>query len=73
MSSRPLEKFVPEDHTSLKYKVWAMVESNFWEMMVMGLISLNTVVLMMEVGFEIFLSNFEVRLVTYEYFMEYLF
>jgi len=48
MSSRPLEKFVPENIGGWKYKVWSLVESNPWELLVMGLISINTLVLMVE-------------------------
>jgi len=48
MTSKPMERFMPLDVKSWQYKAWALIESNPWELMVMGLISLNTGVLMVE-------------------------
>lgn len=51
MTSKPIERFMPEDVKSWQYKAWALIESTPWELLIMSLISLNTIVLMCEVIF----------------------
>lgn len=48
MTSKPIERFMPEDVKSWQYKAWALIESTPWELLIMSLISLNTIVLMCE-------------------------
>ena len=50
MTAKPMERFMPEDVKSWEYKAWALIESNPWEVVIMSLISLNTLVLMIEVS-----------------------
>ena len=44
-----MERYMPEDVKSWQYKAWALMESVEFEYIIMTLISLNTVVLMMDV------------------------
>ena len=57
MRSKPMERFMPEDVKSWQYKAWALVESSQWEILISVLIALNTVVLMMEVCFGVFVIH----------------
>lgn len=49
ISARPLERYVPKTRDSMKYKIWRIVASPPFEYFVMGLIVLNTLLLMMKV------------------------
>ena len=40
---------MPEDVKSWQYKAWALLETTQWEILISAFISLNTIVLMMEV------------------------
>ena len=44
-----MPRYMPEDVSSWQYKAWALVESMPWELVVSGLIGINTLVLMVEV------------------------
>ncbi|XP_076823627.1 voltage-dependent calcium channel type A subunit alpha-1-like isoform X3 [Clavelina lepadiformis] len=48
ISSKPLTRFMPEDKRSLQYQVWKVVISPVFEWIIMGLIVLNTIVLMLK-------------------------
>ena len=50
MTAKPAERFMPEDESSGQFKVWEIIESNTWEITIMSLISLNTLLLMVEVS-----------------------
>lgn len=47
--ARPLQRYMPKDKDSLKYKIWRVVVSTAFEYFIMVLIVLNTILLMMKV------------------------
>ncbi|CAD1468636.1 unnamed protein product, partial [Heterotrigona itama] len=47
IQARPLERYMPKDRNSIKYKIWRIVVSTPFEYVIMGLIVLNTILLMM--------------------------
>ena len=49
MMSKPQPRFMPEDVTSLKYKVWELIESRCWEFFVVVLVALNSAAMLLEV------------------------
>ena len=49
IGARPLERYMPKDRDSVKYKIWRMVASTPFEYFIMMLIVLNTLLLMMKV------------------------
>jgi hypothetical protein len=51
IGARPLERYMPKDRNSFKYKVWRIVVSTPFEYFIMMLIVFNTLLLMMKVGF----------------------
>ncbi|CAG7728468.1 unnamed protein product, partial [Allacma fusca] len=48
IGARPLERYMPKDRDSVKYKIWRMVASTPFEYFIMMLIVLNTLLLMMK-------------------------
>ncbi|XP_035706296.1 voltage-dependent calcium channel type A subunit alpha-1 isoform X5 [Folsomia candida] len=48
ISARPLERYMPKNRDSIKYKIWRMVASTPFEYFIMMLIVLNTLLLMMK-------------------------
>ncbi|CAG9110110.1 unnamed protein product [Plutella xylostella] len=48
IEARPLERYMPSKRASFKYKVWRIVVSTPFEYFIMGLIVLNTLLLMMK-------------------------
>lgn len=51
IQAKPLERYMPKDRVSFKYKIWRMVVSTPFEYFIMLLIVLNTLLLMMKVRF----------------------
>ncbi|KAA0194097.1 hypothetical protein HAZT_HAZT008025, partial [Hyalella azteca] len=51
IQAKPLERYMPKERLSLKYKTWKVVVSTPFEYLIMTLIVLNTILLMMKVGF----------------------
>ena len=51
MTSKPMERFMPEDVKSWQYTAWALIETNMWEVAIMALIILNTIVMLIEVEY----------------------
>jgi len=60
IQARPLERYMPKERNSVKYKIWRIVVSTPFEYFIMILIVLNTLLLMMKVSVTISLlhSNF---------------
>lgn len=52
IGARPLERYMPKDRNSFKYKVWRIVVSTPFEYFIMMLIVFNTLLLMMKVRSE---------------------
>lgn len=50
IGARPLERYMPKNRNSFKYKVWRIVVSTPFEYFIMMLIVFNTLLLMMKVG-----------------------
>ena len=50
ISAKPLERYMPKEMDSFKYKIWRVVVSTPFEYFIMSLIVLNTILLMMKVG-----------------------
>ena len=50
INAKPRQRFMPEDKSTISYKVWVLVESKPFELTIMILIALNAVVLMMSVS-----------------------
>ncbi|VVC29317.1 Voltage-dependent calcium channel, alpha-1 subunit,Voltage-dependent L-type calcium channel, IQ- [Cinara cedri] len=48
IQARPLERYMPKDRNSIKYKIWRLVVSTPFEYFIMILIVLNTLLLMMK-------------------------
>ncbi|XP_065657245.1 probable voltage-dependent N-type calcium channel subunit alpha-1B isoform X4 [Hydra vulgaris] len=48
IKSKPRPRFMPNDVTSLKYKVWALIESRCWEIFIVLMVSLNSAAMLME-------------------------
>ena len=49
IGANPLQRYMPKDKDSLKYKIWRVVVSTAFEYFIMVLIVLNTILLMMKV------------------------
>lgn len=49
IQARPLQRYMPKDKDSMKYKIWRVVVSTAFEYFIMVLIVLNTILLMMKV------------------------
>lgn len=49
IQAKPLERYMPKDRDSFKYKIWRVVVSTPFEYFIMTLIVLNTLLLMMKV------------------------
>lgn len=49
IQARPLERYMPKDRNSFKYKVWRIIVSTPFEYFIMMLIVFNTLLLMMKV------------------------
>ena len=47
--AEPLERYMPKERDSFKYKLWRVVVSSPFEYFIMTLIVLNTILLMMKV------------------------
>lgn len=54
--ARPLERYMPKERNSLKYKIWRIVVSTPFEYFIMMLIIFNTLLLMMKVRL-LFINN----------------
>lgn len=52
IQARPLERYMPKDRNSMKYKIWRLVVSTPFEYFIMILIVLNTLLLMMKVSLD---------------------
>ena len=50
IQAKPLERYMPKEMDSFKYKIWRVVVSTPFEYFIMTLIVLNTILLMMKVG-----------------------
>ena len=50
ISAKPLERYMPKEMDSFKYKIWRVVVSTPFEYFIMTLIVLNTILLMMKVS-----------------------
>uniref|UniRef100_A0A915I6P9 Ion transport domain-containing protein n=1 Tax=Romanomermis culicivorax TaxID=13658 RepID=A0A915I6P9_ROMCU len=48
LNAKPVSRFMPEDETSLKYRLWTLVVSTPFEYFIMTIIFLNTLILMMD-------------------------
>ncbi|XP_054158899.1 voltage-dependent calcium channel type A subunit alpha-1-like isoform X3 [Oppia nitens] len=48
IQARPLQRYMPKDKDSMKYKIWRVVVSTAFEYFIMVLIVLNTILLMMK-------------------------
>lgn len=51
IQAKPLERYMPKDRSSVKYKIWRVVVSTPFEYFIMLLIVFNTLLLMMKVRF----------------------
>ncbi len=51
IQAKPLERYMPKDRESFKFKIWRVVVSTPFEYFIMTLIVLNTLLLMMKVRF----------------------
>lgn len=73
IQARPLERYMPKERNSVKYKIWRIVVSTPFEYFIMILIVLNTLLLMMKVSVMISLlhCNFsrEIRLIRLPIFL----
>ena len=49
INARPLCRYMPKNKDSVKYRIWKMVVSPFFEYFIMTMIALNTIILMMKV------------------------
>ena len=49
IQAKPLERYMPKERDSFKYKLWRVVVSTPFEYFIMFLIVLNTILLMMKV------------------------
>lgn len=49
IQARPLERYMPNQRNSIKYRIWRMVVSTPFEYFIMMLIVFNTLLLMMKV------------------------
>ncbi len=50
IQAKPLERYMPKEMDSVKYKIWRVVVSTPFEYFIMTLIVLNTILLMMKVS-----------------------
>ncbi|KAL0276239.1 UNVERIFIED_CONTAM: hypothetical protein PYX00_003847 [Menopon gallinae] len=48
IQARPLERYMPKERNSFKYKVWKLIASTSFEYFIMALIIFNTLLLMMK-------------------------
>lgn len=62
IGAKPLQRYMPKDKDSLKYKIWRVVVSTAFEYFIMVLIVLNTILLMMKVRAPPFSARPSVRL-----------
>lgn len=51
INAKPLERYMPTNKASFKYKIWKLVVSTGFEYFILLLITVNTVILMMKVCF----------------------
>lgn len=49
INAKPLERYMPTNKASFKYKIWKLVVSTGFEYFILLLITVNTVILMMKV------------------------
>ena len=57
--AEPLERYMPKERESFKYKLWRVVVSSPFEYFIMTLIVLNTILLMMKVSNHYLISYFK--------------
>ncbi|CAG0883528.1 unnamed protein product [Cyprideis torosa] len=48
LNAKPLERYMPKDKSTLKYRIWQIVVSTPFEYFIMALIVMNTILLMMK-------------------------
>ncbi|XP_014668456.1 PREDICTED: voltage-dependent calcium channel type A subunit alpha-1-like [Priapulus caudatus] len=48
INAKPLARYMPQDKSSIRYRIWKLVVSSVFEWFIMVLISLNTIILMMK-------------------------
>ena len=48
INAKPLERYMPSNKTTVKYKIWQLVVSTGFEYFILFLITVNTVILMMK-------------------------
>lgn len=49
INAKPIERYMPTDKGSFKYKIWQFVVSTGFEYFILFLITVNTLILMMKV------------------------
>ena len=50
IGAKPLQRYIPKNKESYKYKIWRVVVSTAFEYFIMSLIVMNTILLMMKVS-----------------------
>lgn len=58
LNARPRSLFMPEDKSSMKYRIWRLVTSTPFEYFIMAMICCNTIILMMKVCFSVLKLSF---------------
>ena len=48
INAKPLERYMPKNKNTIKYKIWQLVVSTGFEYFLLFLITVNTVILMMK-------------------------
>jgi len=56
INAKPIERYMPTNKKSFKYKIWQFVVSTGFEYFILFLITINTLILMMKVNVS-FLSD----------------
>jgi voltage-dependent calcium channel N type alpha-1B len=51
INAKPLERYMPTNKASFKYKIWTLVVSTGFEYFILLLITVNTLILMMKVNY----------------------
>jgi hypothetical protein len=58
INAKPIERYMPTNKKSFKYKIWQFVVSTGFEYFILFLITINTLILMMKASFPLSLSFF---------------
>ncbi|XP_077986579.1 voltage-dependent calcium channel type A subunit alpha-1-like isoform X3 [Glandiceps talaboti] len=48
INAKPTQRYMPEDKNTVKFRIWQLVVSTYFEYFIMSLIAMNTVILMMK-------------------------